>query len=82
MNRIAFEGLQRFTSCLLPSRKRVPDSGERLVDREGWHLSRTAYFWASCDRDRVGRFITMFPTQSEGLHEAIHFGVPSHCLLQ
>ena len=55
---------------------------ERLVDKEGWRLSSTTCFWASCDRERAGRYIPMFLTQSEGLNVAIHFGVPSHCLLQ
>lgn len=38
-------------------------------------------FWASCDRDRVGRYITMYIDSDAAHHLAIHFGVPSYCLL-
>ncbi len=54
---------------------------ERFQNETAWRLSNTSYFWASCDRERIGRYITMFLTQGEGLHVAIHYGVPGYCFL-
>lgn len=53
----------------------------RLQDKSGWLLSNTDYFWGSCDRNRLGRYITVFLTEGGALHVAIHFGVPTYCLL-
>ena len=54
---------------------------EWLDDKEGSRLSKSSYFWGSCDRDRVGRYVTMFLTQGEDLQMAVHYGVPENCLL-
>jgi hypothetical protein len=54
----------------------------RLQNEPAWRLSNTSYFWGSCDRSRVGRYVTMFLTDYGALHVAIHYGVPEYCLLK
>ena len=53
---------------------------EWLDDKEWWRLSKSSFFWGSCDRDRVGRYVTMFLTQGEDLQMAVHYGVPDYSL--
>lgn len=53
----------------------------RLQNEPGWLLSNTNYFWGSCDRNHLGRYITMFLAEDGALHVAIQYGVPDYCLL-
>ncbi len=53
----------------------------RLRDERSWLLSRTGYFWGSCDRKRLGRYMTVILAGEDTLHVAIQYGVPSYCLL-
>lgn len=53
----------------------------RLQSEPGWLLSSTDYFWGSCDRSELGRYITVFLAKNGTLHVAIQYGVPEYCLL-
>lgn len=55
---------------------------DRLRDGRGWLLSNSDYLWGSCDRKRLGRYITVILTGDDTLQVAIQYGVPSYCLLK
>ena len=59
-----------------------PKLRSRLRDERGWLLSNSDYFWGSCDRKRLGRYITVILTGDDTLQVAIQYGVPSYCLLK
>ena len=54
----------------------------RLLSEPGWVLSKTTYFWGSCDRSGLGRYVTLFLAQERALHVAIQYGAPDYCLLK
>ena len=54
---------------------------DRLLDERGWLLSNSDYFWGSCDRKRLGRYMTVILAGDDTLHVAIQYGLPSYCLL-
>ena len=66
--------------CLTRPMKRSPKSAT-VFEMSAAGSSQTEFFLGSCDRDRVDRYITIFITGDDALHVAIHYGVPSYCLL-
>ncbi len=75
-----FRGTTTVYGLLDPADEAESKIRNRLRDERGWLLSN-GIFLGSCDRDRVDRYITIFITGDDALHVAIHYGVPSYCLL-
>ena len=76
-----FRGVTTIYDLLEPVDDVEAKMRNRLQNERGWLLSNDRYFWGSCDRDSVGKYITIFLASDDALHVAIHYGVPSYCLL-
>ena len=77
----SFRSITTVYSVLDPIAEAKTKLRNRLQNEPGWLLSNTNYFWGSCDRNHLGRYITMFLTEDGALHVAIQYGVPEYCLL-
>ena len=76
-----FRSITTVYSVLDPIAEAKTKLRKRLQNEPGWLLSNTSYFWGSCDRNQLGRYMTIFLTEDGALHVAIHYGVPNYCLL-
>lgn len=76
-----FRSITTVYSVLDPIAEAKTKLRKRLQNEPGWLLSTTSYFWGSCDRNQLGRYMTVFLTEDGALYVAIHYGVPDYCLL-
>ena len=76
-----FRGITTVYTLLDPIAETKAKLRDRLHDQPGWLLSRTEYFWGSCDRSRLGRYMTVILAGNDTLQVAIQYGVPSYCFL-